>query len=345
MRAVTTSSRSSAILGLTAVVGVVVAAAVIRKRTQRKSQKKSLYPEDDDDNEMMEEPDLPTHLIREIYKEKRRKASVRFLAMKKPMYDNIQMFSPEGEILCTIGEKKANWYVRKKLAEWKSNGDMKAVQLLFEPKGKSSEKTVYTISPKQNICVSCGGDEHFMRHYIVPHCYRTLFPEKFKTHMPHDIVILCPDCHLSVEQVTQRRIKRLEASLRKDPATANPVIPSRELHTIRSYSLALQKHSAKLPPVKRAECEGLIRSHFKLADDEALTAELIHQATELETHTPNPKYIPGPDLVAATLRTDELIETFVRDWRKDFLDVLQPRFLPTGWSVDSPVHCDYRNGD
>ena len=62
---------------------------------------------------------LPPHIQRELYKEQRRKKSVRFLALKKPMYDNIEMYGPDGIMLCTIGKKKANWYVNKKgLAVW-----------------------------------------------------------------------------------------------------------------------------------------------------------------------------------------------------------------------------------
>jgi hypothetical protein len=52
---------------------------------------RNTYSDDDDESFIndMDEPELPTHMMRELYKEQRRKASVRFLAMKKPMYDNI----------------------------------------------------------------------------------------------------------------------------------------------------------------------------------------------------------------------------------------------------------------
>lgn len=132
---------------------------------------------------------LPQHLRRAVWKEQKRKESVRFLAMKKPMYDNIEMYDPQGDLLCTIAEKKANWYVKKELGSW--NKAKTAIHLHFQPKGKS--ENVYNQSQKRNVCVSCGDDQHHMRHYVVPYCYRTLLPEKYKTHMPHDIVIMWYD--------------------------------------------------------------------------------------------------------------------------------------------------------
>ena len=31
------------------------------------------------------------------------------------------------------------------------------------------------------------------------------------------------------------------------------------------------------------------------------------------------------------------IEEFIKEWRHQFVDTLQPRFLPEGWSIDAPV--------
>jgi hypothetical protein len=249
------------------------------------------------------------------------------------------MYSPQDEILSTISVKKANWYIGKNLATWKDSDETK-IKLLFAPKGKPSGTNVYTTSQKQNICVSCGEDKHHMRHYVVPYCYRTLLPEKYKTHMPHDIVIMCPECHLVCEQATQKLQKQMEAPLRKDPETAFSAIPNSELYHVRSCALALHRNANRLPPAKLQEYKALVRAHYNLGEDEDLTAELIQSASKIESHEPNPKYIPGPELVAETLTSDEAIADFIRDWRDHFLATMQPRYLPKGWSVDSPVHCD-----
>jgi hypothetical protein len=282
---------------------------------------------------------VPTHVQRLLYKEKRRKDSVRFLAMKKPMYDNIEMFSPDDVLLCTISKKKAAWYIRKNLASWKK--ESKSIQLMFEPQSKPSEANTYNRSHKKNICVVCGDSENFMRHYVVPYCYRTLFPIKYKTHTPHDIVLMCPDCHVHSEQATQRRQKELEASLRSDPGTANPNIPDRNLRNIKNVASALSTRRDQIPQEKVEEYEILIKRHFGLDSSAWLSKELLLEATTMETSFPNPSHIAGPLVVISTVANDEKsIKNFIIEWRNHFVETMQPRFLPVGWSVDSPVHND-----
>jgi hypothetical protein len=323
-------------MGVTSAIGI-VSVVLLWRKLRRTDQK--LDEDDEDWND--DDSELPTHLQRAVYKDQRRKESVRFLAMKKPMYDNIEMYGPQGELLCTISQKKAGWYVRKQLAEWKNDDDHTAIQLLFAPKGKSGQTNVYTTSHKKNICVSCGEAKHHMRHYVVPYCYRTLLPEKYKSHTPHDIVIMCPDCHLTCEQATQIRQKGLEQAVRKDAETAMSVIPDRLLYHVKSCASALLRNRDKIPPAKREEYETLIKKHHALEDCDELTTTLLQATTEIETHMPNPKYIPGPQLVVEQLESDDaMIDAFIRDWRSHFIEVVQPRFLPTGWSIDNAVHCD-----
>lgn len=281
---------------------------------------------------------VPGHLRRLLHKEHRRKESVRFLAMKKPMYDNIEMYSPDDTLLCTISDKKAAWYIRKNLAAWKV--ETKSIQLLFEPKGQpSSESNTYNQTHKKNVCVVCGDSKDFMRHYVVPYCYRTLLPDKYKTHMPHDIVILCPDCHLHSDQATQRRQKEMEESLRRYPGSDRPNIPDHALKSVRSAASALCQRRDQIPLDKVKAYENLIKQHFGLDESAWLSKELLEEATTMETSLPNPTYIPGPYLVVSSLAYDEAsIRNFILGWREHFIQTMQPRFLPTGWSVESPVH-------
>lgn len=316
-------------------------------------------------------PRLPPHLQRALYKEKRRKASVRFLAMKSPMYDNIQMYGPDQRLLCTISEKKAHWYVTKNLATWNGTSSenepspsttattksTRSITLTFQPKGKSMQPDEYQTSQKHNLCVCCGDTEHYMRHYVVPYSYRQLLPPIYKSHMAHDIVLLCPDCNLTCKQYTQRRQKRLEDVLRIDPETAPSVIRDPQRHTIRSKALSLLNHRDKLPPKVCESYQRLIRSYHELSSEQELTVELLQQTAAMETHRPNPKYIPGAKLVVDHLlgannndpsddggsnNNEEALEEFIREWRRFFVDTMQPRYLPKGWDIQNPIRCDLR---
>lgn len=313
-----------------------------RKRNDDKS-KKADDSQSTKDRLSIDIESLPGHLQRELHKEQRRKEKVPFLAMKSPMYDNIQMLDPQGRVLSTISSKKAKWYVNRQLAEWQ--GTTK-VQLLFEPKGRDSDN-IYTITPKRNICVACAAEEHHMRHYIVPYAYRSLLPPRYKSHLSHDVVVLCPACHLYCSQAYQLRMKELEEELRHDPSTATPNVVDSHLYNVRSAALALLRWKAKLPDDKVEAYDKLIRQHLGITDNnnnDPLSDEQLQQAIDVPYRIPNPTYISGAELVANSLVEDDSdshrrIEVFVREWRSFFLDIAQPQYLPAGWNVEAPVAC------
>ena len=93
-----------------------------------------------------------------------------------------------------------------------------------------------------------GGGGGLMRHYVVPYSYRKKFPIKFKTHLPHDIVLLCIECHIAMDQATKiYRTDIYEQSYRTDPNTRHKVIVDEKLKHIKSYSRALYLYKNKLP--------------------------------------------------------------------------------------------------
>lgn len=280
---------------------------------------------------------LPPHLKRELYKEQRRKEKIPFLAMKSPMYDNIRMLDPDGRDVRSISTKKARWYVNKQLAEWTTPS---SIQLLFEPRGRDSNDT-YAVTPKRNICVACGSSDHIMRHYVVPYAYRSLLPEKYKSHQSHDIVILCPKCHLYCEQSYREQMNELEEDLRTDPSTA--VVDQVDPHKqhVRSAALALLRWKEKLPENRIEEYDTVVRDHLGVISNQALSEEQLQQAIDVEYRVPNPNYISGAELVANDLMQGghDKIADFVKEWRTFFLETVQPRHLPHGWQVDAPVNC------
>lgn len=229
--------------------------------------------------------DLPQHVQREIYKEGRREIMRPLITMKRPMYDNIMMKGPDGKGLSTISLKKAKWYIKKGLAKWTTDGgdEFKAsngivgendgdssgttIQLLFHP--ASSDKDVdlqnYNASFKQNRCVVCGAEQDYMRHYVVPYCYRSLFPCHYKTHLPHDVVIVCPTCHVMAEVQAHRRMKKLEQRERRNkshclhPTSAQMELVDGHIHSVRSAATALLKWRDRLPAAKIEAYETLLR--------------------------------------------------------------------------------------
>ena len=97
--------------------------------------------------------------------------------------------------------------------------------------------------------------------------------------------------------------------------------------------------------------------------------QLLNELANMETDRPNPYYISTPDLIVQQRLTsktatkinrvennemsvplelqhqqgtmdDAAIEEFVREWRRLFIDTLQPQYLPKGWSINSSVSND-----
>jgi hypothetical protein len=347
--------------------------------------------------------DWPSHLQRALYKEERRGIMRPLITMKKPMYDNIVMLAPDGcTTLSTISRKKAQWYLQKGLATWHTttlNGnarkdsveaskrhndlvaddDSLAIRLLFEPKVSAEpDKALqrYNTSFKSNCCVVCGAHCDYMRHYVVPYCYRMHFPSHYKTHLPHDVVLTCLSCHTHAERAAHRKMHQVEHDLRRaqrdslHPTSAQAELVDKSVHQIQSAASALLHWPDRLPPktllayqkrVQEWHLESMGSSSTNAPsdsdDNEANTAvsrtatldpAVLHKACQLQSRRPNPHFVPGADLVIASLKLASepnkfdpvALATFIRDWRRHFIDQLHPRHLPRGWSVQAAVHCD-----
>lgn len=345
-----------------------------RKRQHSKGSFGTGWDVDDHNDNVNDDYSLPDGLKRAAEKERRRQAMIPLLAMKKPMYDNILMVDPQGTLLSTISKKKARWYIKKNLGSWTDKEETK-LQLLFEPSHRSNQSTskdkdkaecddaegnisdkgnngsnngaadaddddveFFNKSIKQNICVVCGDDKYHMRHYVVPYTCRTLFPKKYKLHMAHDVVILCPDCHLDCKKVSMKRMKYLESKCRIDPDTAISHFVDHRKYKVKSGALALLRSRDKLPTPIIEEYESLIRDNFNMAPDEELTKDRLEEAIEIETSQRNPKYITPSEIIVKSICRDETaIEAFVKGWRHHFVETMDPQYLPKGWNVDSSV--------
>uniref|UniRef100_A0A914VNP9 Uncharacterized protein n=1 Tax=Plectus sambesii TaxID=2011161 RepID=A0A914VNP9_9BILA len=104
------------------------------------------------------------------------------------LYDNIQLFAPDGTLVGLIGRKKAAWYLTRGLAVEtapclhqlsKSNPSVDvardakspspssalptALYLLRDPHGRPQGSELYYIQTKENRCVVCGSQECLVR--------------------------------------------------------------------------------------------------------------------------------------------------------------------------------------
>ncbi|KAL7551015.1 hypothetical protein ACHAWF_014225 [Thalassiosira exigua] len=392
------NSRAAQSLVVGTVIAAAAAASIIYIHAARRRRREWPPPSSDDDGEArrrsgggpadsadfysrlgVSPENIPSHIRREIHKERQRKAKAELISMKTPMYDNVYMLDRDRDLMCTISLKKARWYVNKGIAEWSSfkdggaegvvpeggEADATCIRLLFEHNGssadKSADETLYLRSAKQNVCVACGDDGHHMRHYVVPYAYRALLPEEYKSHMSHDVVIMCPDCHVDCERRTKRRMRQMEDELRMklgaNALEASPVVDDPRLYHIRSCAIALARWKDQMPAETIAGHEREVREYLagECANEEErdalrsgaeeLTKSQLQRACGIRYRSKNPDYVPGSELVVRSLEDARAIEEFIVDWRKHFLAVANPRHMPAGWRVDNPVVCGRGKAD
>ena len=112
--------------------------------------------------------------------------------------ENWKVYHPSGRHMFTCGEKKAYWYLERNLAELTGE---RMIKLTFIPKGNGFEDDEeFGRSSRIVQCVVTGISEGLQRHHIVPYCYRTYFPEIYKSKNHHDVVLMNFEIHSEYEQ-------------------------------------------------------------------------------------------------------------------------------------------------
>ncbi|XP_061405975.1 exonuclease 3'-5' domain-containing protein 2 [Lethenteron reissneri] len=275
-----------------------------------------------------------------------------FSPRKSPLYDNCLLKAPDGQPLSTCDRKKAQWYLNRGIAELESQEPM-VVRLVFEPAGRPDSQHDYYLGVKRNVCVVCGRAESYVRKSIVPHEYRRHFPQQMKDHQSHDVLLLCTPCH-AASAAHDLRLKRQladECCASESGAAAVGLFGgSREAvemegprvtddpvrRNVRSAARALLRSGSALPPHRRRELLGCVRSFYaERWSPLGSCHQLLQEAAKLETRVVNGQHVPhGLRVVQAYMHQGlPALASLERRWRQHFLDTMLPCHLPPNWSV------------
>lgn len=245
--------------------------------------------------------------------------------LKTPQYGNYKVLSPNGSHMFTCGEKKANWYLRRGLADIIQETPP-IIQINFEPNGPGNADNQFFLQGRQNICVSCGSDEQLTRHHIVPFCYRKHMPDNIKNHDAYDVMPLCHECHEKYEKSANKLKQEIAQEL--DIVKEKKLVTEIPSKVIKSAA-AILHHGKSIPAEKKQELIKIIQEYFgreiKLDD-----------IKEVANFTRMPRVLPSKSeylCVIEKLSNDE-IESFICRWRKHFILALSPKFLPDFWNVN-----------
>ncbi|KRX97772.1 Exonuclease 3'-5' domain-containing protein 2 [Trichinella pseudospiralis] len=272
-------------------------------------------------------------------------------ALKGPHYQNCILIGPDGDLLSRLPKKKLMWYVKNNLGDvvsqlsdehWKlfscaEEDPPFVVQLRFQPKVVASKESYY-IKEKENQCVVCGRLDLLMRKRIIPHLYRRLFPEELKSFRSHDILLLCFDCHRQAEYydtLFQRSLaEQCDAPLRLLEQQEDKF--SKDAFKIRGYARTLKFHLHQLPDDRREYLQKQLALFFQ---QDKFQLDLIEKAIEMEKTNAlhkNNIYDAHAECVVNYFANSEIgLSGFEKLWRKRFVDLMKPKFLPSLWSVDA----------
>ncbi|XP_055604403.1 exonuclease 3'-5' domain-containing protein 2-like [Uranotaenia lowii] len=253
----------------------------------------------------------------------------------KPLYDNCMMQAPDGEVLSTCDRKKAEWYVRKELAEIVPDQPNYTIRLKFEPKGRSvGDVGQYYQMAKENRCVVCGEKNSFIRKNVVPRDYRKHFPLVMKEHNSHDVLLLCAPCHRT-SNMSDDNMRLKLAAICSAPYTSkeNPKeVRVESMKDLRKIAKALL-FGTQIPEERRRSLEGRMRKLLPLGTE--ITENLLNIYANISTCVPNGDYFSQGQKVADYYRIQPGgLSELERMWREHFLRTMKPKFLPELWSVE-----------
>ena len=171
----------------------------------------------------------------------------------------------------------SHWMVLQSrgLAERVSD-DPPAIKLNFMHKTGDQQRGVddYYLHSKENKCVSCGEEGHYLRYKVVPACYRRNFPVQWKSHRSHDIVLLCVDCHHvahKAAEVVKRQLSQ-EYGVPLFPPKAQPAggnVCETHPYNVRRAAVALKVFGKTLPDARRKELQQMVRGFVSQGDGQA----------------------------------------------------------------------------
>ncbi len=203
-------------------------------------------------------------------------------------YSNILLMAPDGGHLAAIPIKRARYYQRNNLVEEVEapSGFSLALRLINEPKGRSNT----IVRPLINQCVVCGGTEKNSVHHVVPHIFRSFFPDEEKNYSSNWCVLVCETHHLAAEKIVrclyEKPLQQAVYEVAKEihPLNRAIVLAAREKQMIPDFSGI---DEIRKPKIKQATRECILRLIESFGGLQATKELFKNKFLEL-----NPQFLP-----------------------------------------------------
>lgn len=219
----------------------------------------------------------------------------------------IEVHSQDGRFLSHTSKKRANWYLKRNLAEVLPDGNIKLcfVEKEFIPDYNNFKESY------QDYCVCCGSKDDLTKHHVVPQQYFPYLPIEFKEFNHHDLLCMCRKCHNEYED----KANTLKDKIYSDfvPMYYRRLV--RDIHLIKN--LKYKRDYKNNDPVKiKNKIDKILEKYDGL----------ISEDYEFDIN----KYL-----------IDTLsVKTFVLIWRYHFYESMDLKYLPKIWKPDNKYFLD-----
>jgi len=259
--------------------------------------------------------------------------------------ENWKFYHPDGDLMFINNEHKASWYLKRKLV--KQIGD-KEVQFLVEPRVKRRPDDNFLITPIERICVVCGAEDELQKHHVIPTLYRQFMPDDYKSNNHHDVVIVCTKHHEFYER-TYSNLYRNELAIQFDVPTVDELISSKTL-IYRTHKLIINKATSLMKFNSNMDLDKIMKLSQEIQagtpvlkgyEDAFLTETELKKviryhrkalkglAHELDDYIG----IKHAKKIVDKCVKDGTLYEFIVSWRKNFIDNMNPEFMPVGWDM------------
>ena len=241
-----------------------------------------------------------------------------------PIYGNCKVLSPDGILMFRCDDKKANWYLKRNLAEIIESPTL-VIRLKFQPRGLGNHGKPFGLTEMENKCVNCGSTNELNRHHVVPYCYRKFFPLNFKSHNFHDVLAMCVSCHEKYERIADKLKKEL--SIKYEAPINGEVSNNKDVIRYIKMSTTLLK-DGKIPKSKINKLKDIIKKGLGIL---RLSKKKLEEISSTKSITV--KRTHGEIVMSKV--TD--LQKFIEMWRTHFIENNKCDFLPSNWNIKNKL--------
>lgn len=167
------------------------------------------------------------------------------------------------------------------------------------------------------MCVICGSEKNLKRFRVIPYEIKKYFPDYYKAHISSDVVVICEN-NASDGDFFNKELK-LKLFKQYDVDVEKFKIESKK----KNMYITIKKISKQKFKCNNVYTEKTINNFFGKYPTEDEMNQFIDEIEDF-------KYMgyktPEELLVANVIKQNEM-EIFIKSWKQNFVDIMDPKFL------------------